>query len=233
MGCKFCLTGSLGLIRNLKAYEIADQIITVNRLLHPQKKITNIVFMGMGEPLANFDEVVEALWRIVRLVGISKRKVTLSTAGLIPKIALLAEKAPEVNLAISLNAATDAFRTEIMPVNKKYPLKSLIDACRKYPLSPQRRITFEYVLLAGVNDSPADARRLAKLVAGIPCKVNLIVYNAHDAAAYAAPGRDAVDAFQAILTEKQVTSIVRESRGGDVAAACGQLGNVIIGQGRV
>ena len=160
MGCKFCLTGKLGLIRNLKAFEIVDQVIAVNRLILP-RKITNIVLMGMGEPLANLDEVAAALWRITEYIGISKRRITLSTAGLVPGIALLADKAPEVNLAVSLNASSDKVRDEIMPVNKRHPLKSLIDACRKFPLGPQRKITFEYVLIGGVNDSAADAVRLA------------------------------------------------------------------------
>jgi 23S rRNA (adenine2503-C2)-methyltransferase len=151
MRCLFCLTGRCGLTRNLKAYEIVDQIIAVNRILEseavalfgkgeeggiPGKGITNIVFMGMGEPLSNFDEVVEALWRIVGFIGISKRKITLSTAGIVPGILLLPKKAPAINLAISLNATTDEVRNEIMPVNKRYPLKTLIAACRKYPLQP-------------------------------------------------------------------------------------------------
>jgi len=141
MGCGFCLTGIAGLVRNLKAHEIVDQIISANRLIAPAK-ITNIVLMGMGEPLANFDDVVEALWRITGLMGISKRRITLSTSGLVPKMLELPAKAPDVNLAISLNATTDEARSRIMPINKTYPIKELLDACRRYPLKPRRRITF-------------------------------------------------------------------------------------------
>jgi 23S rRNA (adenine2503-C2)-methyltransferase len=223
MGCKFCLTGGLGLIRNLRAYEIVDQIVSVNRTLLPQKKITNIVLMGMGEPLANFDEVVSALWKIISFIGISKRKITLSTSGLVPKIALLAEKAPEVNLAISLNAATDATRNRLMPVNKKYPLKSLLDACRRFPLSPQRRITFEYVLIDGTNDSTDDARRLAVLLRGIRCKINLIPVNPHGGNALKRPSDEKILRFRKILVENNMTALIRESRGQDILAACGQL----------
>ena len=176
MGCLFCQTARCGLVRNLKSHEIVDQIIAVNRIINPAK-VTNIVLMGMGEPLANFDEVVDALWIIVEFLGISKRKITLSTAGIVPKIFLLPQKAPEINLAISLNATTDEVRNEIMPVNKKYPIKSLIDACRKYPLQPGRSITFEYVMINGKNDSHEDAYRLVKLLSGIRCKVNLIPIN--------------------------------------------------------
>ena len=195
MGCKFCVTGKLGLKRNLKAYEIIDQIISVSKIIAPSvippsplyqrgvrmdsspSKITNIVFMGMGEPLHNFPEVLEALRRITDLLGFSKRKVTLSTAGIVPKIFELAEKAPRINLAISINATTDEIRNKIMPINQKYHLKELLNACRKFPLEPRRRITFEYVLLEGINDSKEDALRLINLLKGIKSKVNLIPYN--------------------------------------------------------
>lgn len=177
MGCKFCMTGKLGLKRNLKAYEIVDQIIAVSRIIAPLYKITNIVFMGMGEPLHNFEEVLEAIWRITSLMGFSKRKITISTAGIVPKIFELAERGPGINLAVSLNATTDEVRNNIMPINKKYPLKELINACRRFPLPPRRRITFEYVLLNGINDSKEDALRLVKLLKGIKSKVNLIPYN--------------------------------------------------------
>ncbi|HYQ47423.1 MAG TPA: 23S rRNA (adenine(2503)-C(2))-methyltransferase RlmN, partial [Thermodesulfovibrionales bacterium] len=136
MGCGFCLTGSMGIIRNLRAHEIVDQIISVNRLIAPGR-VTNIVFMGMGEPLANFDEVIEALWRITGLMGISKRRVTLSTSGIVPKMLELPAKAPDINLAVSLNATTDEVRSRIMPVNRTYPIKELLDACRRYPLRPR------------------------------------------------------------------------------------------------
>ena len=222
MGCVFCLTGTLGLARNLGSHEIVDQIISVNRLISPQE-ITNVVFMGMGEPLANFDEVVEALWRIVNLVGLSRRKITLSTSGLAPKITALAKKAPEINLAVSLNAATDTCRDKIMPVNRRYPLKVLLDACRRYPLSPRRRITFEYVLLSGINDSPEDARKLAGLLKGIRCKVNLIPLNPHRDSAFERPSDREILEFQEILLQRNLTALIRESKGSDILAACGQL----------
>ncbi|MDH4230409.1 MAG: 23S rRNA (adenine(2503)-C(2))-methyltransferase RlmN [Nitrospirota bacterium] len=222
MGCRFCLTGAAGLIRNLRAWEIVDQILSVNRLIAPEK-ISNIVLMGMGEPLANFDEVVEALKRIVLHIGISKRKITLSTAGLAPKILELPGKAPDVNLAVSLNATTDAVRDRIMPVNRKYPIKTLIEACRRFPLKPRRRITFEYVLIAGVNDSPEDARRLVRLLRGIRCKVNLIPFNPHEGSDLQRPSRFSVLAFQKILTDGNMTVLIRESKGQDILAACGQL----------
>lgn len=222
MGCCFCLTGRSGLTRNLKAWEIVDQILMVNRLIMPEK-ITNIVFMGMGEPLANFDEVVDALKRIISYIGISKRRITVSTAGLVPKILELSRKAPDVNLAISLNAATDAVRDRIMPINKKYPLRSLIEACRRYPLKPRRMITFEYVLIAGVNDSAQDARRLVMLLKGIRSKVNLIPLNPHEGSELQRPSDAAVLAFQKVLTDNNMTALIRESRGQDILAACGQL----------
>lgn len=222
MGCLFCFTGRSGLIRNLKAWEIIDQILSVNRLIMP-KKVTNIVFMGMGEPLANFDEVVEALKRIISYIGISKRKITLSTAGLASKILELPGKAPEVNLAISLNAATDAVRDRIMPINRKYPLRSLIEACRRFPLKPRRMITFEYVLIAGVNDSVQDARRLVRLLKGIRCKVNLIPLNPHEGSDLKRPSDSGILAFQKVLTDDNMTALIRESKGRDILAACGQL----------
>ena len=229
MGCKFCLTGSMGLIRNLDAGEIVDQVLSVNRLIGIAgatgvgRRVSNIVLMGMGEPLANFDHVVDALHRITGLIGISKRRITLSTAGLVPKIGMLCQQAPEVNLAISLNATTDAVRNEIMPVNKKYPIKALLDACRKYPLSPRRMITVEYVLIGNLNDSLADARRLVNLLRGIRCKINLIPFNPHAAAGMERPSEKRVLAFQEILTDHDLTALIRVSKGQDILAACGQL----------
>jgi len=222
MGCLFCQTARCGLVRNLKSYEIVDQIIAVNRIINPAK-VTNIVLMGMGEPLANFDEVVDALWIIVEFLGISKRKITLSTAGIVPNIFLLPQKAPEINLAISLNATTDEVRNEIMPVNKRYPIKSLIDACKKYPLQPGRRITFEYVMINGKNDSHEDAYRLVKLLSGIRCKVNLIPTNPYPGCELKRSPDEKIIAFQKILLKNNLRAFIRESRGQDILAACGQL----------
>jgi len=222
MGCRFCLTGKAGLTRNLRAWEIVEQILSVNRLIKPGK-ITNIVFMGMGEPLANFAEVVEALKRTIAYFGISKRRITLSTAGLAPKIPELPGKAPDVNLAISLNATTDAVRDRLMPVNKKYPLRTLLDACKRFPLRPRRLLTFEYVLIAGVNDSVEDGRRLVRLLRGLRCKVNLIPLNPHIGSDLRRPSEAAVLAFQKVLMDNNVTALIRESKGQDILAACGQL----------
>ncbi len=251
LGCVFCLTGKLGLIRNLKSYEIVDQIISVNRILSrgaiprrslspkgrkaglPEgkedfslKRITNIVLMGMGEPLANLDEVIEALWRIVLFIGISKRKITLSTAGLVPKMRLLAEKAPEINLAVSLNAASDAVRNMIMPVNRSYPLRSLIEACKRFPLQPRRRITFEYILMEGINDSTEDAELLVKLLRGIRCKINLIPLNPQEGSGLRRPSDRRILEFQNVLIKNNMTALIRESKGQDILAACGQLRGV-------
>lgn len=222
MACRFCLTGELKLTRNLEAHEIVDQVISVSRIIEPGQ-ITNIVLMGMGEPLANFDEVVEALRRMTELMRISKRRITLSTAGIAPKISELAEKAPRVNLAISLNATTDELRNKLMPVNKKYPLKILLDACRRFPLEPRRRITFEYVMLDGINDSPEDAKRLIRILKGIRCKINLIPFNSYEGAEFKRPGDEKVINFQKILLDNNFTVLIRKSKGQDIRAACGQL----------
>ena len=247
MGCKFCLTGKIGLRRNLKAFEIIDQIISVSRNLIPPHpplvkggqrelslvksgrgdfsllKITNIVLMGMGEPLANFDEVVEALWRMTEFMGISKRRITLSTAGVVPKILKLSDKAPHVNLAISLNATTDEVRNRLMPLNKKYPSKNLLDACKRFPLEPRRKITFEYVMFDGVNDTMDDARRLVKLLKGIRCKVNLIPFNPYEGSEFSRPSDEKVLRFQKVLVNGGLTALIRKSKGQDILAACGQL----------
>jgi 23S rRNA (adenine2503-C2)-methyltransferase len=222
LGCLFCLTGKGGFIRNLKAHEIVDQIIAVNRTIQ-NNKITNIVFMGMGEPLMNFDNVVEALRRIVDFIGISKRKITLSTAGIVSKMLLLPRKAPEVNLAVSLNAATDEVRNKIMPVNKQYSLAALIEACRRYPLKPGRRITVEYVMIDGLNDSLDDAKRLIALLKGLKCKLNLIPLNPHQGDSLKRPSQEKVLAFQKMLFHHNRRAMIRESRGQDILAACGQL----------
>jgi len=225
--CRFCLTARSGFIRDLKAHEITDQVLEVSRLLRTERSrgITNIVLMGMGEPLANFDEVVRALRTITsdKGLGISPRRVTVSTSGLIPEIKRLGAAGLKVNLAVSLNAASDDVRDRTMPVNKRYPMRDLLAACRHFPLEPRRRITFEYVLLRGVNDSPEDALRLAKLLRGIKCKVNLIPFNPFPGSEFQRPDDAAVRRFQKILLDHRYTAPVRESRGRDISAACGQL----------
>lgn len=222
MGCRFCLTGTLGLRRNLKPHEIADQVISANRLIAP-RRITNIVLMGMGEPLANFDNVCKTLWLAAEYMNISAKRITLSTSGIAPKICELPKSAPLVNLAISLNATTDGVRDLIMPVNKIYPLRVLLDACRKFPLRKRSRITFEYVLLEGLNDTREDAKRLVKLLKGIPSKINLIPYNPCEGAEFKRPEDSRVAAFQDILLDSKMTALIRKSKGRDILAACGQL----------
>jgi len=224
-GCAFCATAVLGLKRNLSASEIVDQILEAIRSLSGEQRLTHIVLMGMGEPLANYANTLRALeivtdgeWGL----GLSPRRVTLSSVGLVPQIEkLMAET--RVNLAISLHAATDELRGELMPVNRKYSLKQLIDCCRALPLPRRKRITFEYVLLRGVNDSPQDARNLVKLLKGIPCKVNVIPFNPYPESAFQRPSADEIARFQAVLDDAGLQINIRRPRGDDIQAACGQL----------
>ncbi len=222
LGCRFCLTGKIGFRRNLKAYEIVDQFISVQRIIEP-RKITNLVLMGMGEPLLNLDEVAEAIKRITEYMRFSRRRITLSTAGIVPGIRRLPEVAPLVNLAISLNATTDRVRDQIMPINKQYPISELLKACREFPLEPRKRITFEYVLLKGINDTLEDAERLVRLLKGIPSKVNLIPFNPYQGAEFQKPEDERVLRFQDVLLRGGLTALIRKSRGSDILAACGQL----------
>jgi len=225
--CRFCLTGQGGFTRNLVFSEIVDQVLSVSRILRDEGAggITNIVLMGMGEPLANLDEVIKAIRVITsdRALGFSGRRLTLSTDGLVPEMDALGRADVKVNLAVSLNATTDETRDRIMPVNRRYPLKDLLAACRRFPLDPRRRITFEYVLLRGVNDSEDDALRLTRLLRGIRCKVNLIPFNPFPGSEFKRPEDAAVKRFQKILQDHHYTALVRESRGRDISAACGQL----------
>ena len=223
MGCRFCLTGKGGLKRNLEAHEIVDQALAVKGLLN--KRITNIVLMGMGEPLANYDNTIAALKILLdeKALNFSSRKVTLSTAGLIPQIDKLGKEGVKVNLAISLNAATDDVRNKIMPINKKYPIKELIACCKRFPLPKRRRITFEYVMLKDINDTKEDAERLCKLLKGVPCKVNLIPFNEYEGCEFKKPDEKSVERFREILIEHHIMSITRKSKGAEISAACGQL----------
>ncbi len=223
-GCRFCLTAQQGWRRHLRPAEIVNQILAVRSLIPAKPAITNLVFMGMGEPLANFDNVVKAL-TIIRApwgLNFSARRVTVSTVGLAPLIPALGQ-AVQVNLAVSLNAPNDALRAQLMPVARRYPLAEVLAACRAFPLPPHRRITFSYVLLRGVNDAPAQARELAHLLRGLKAKINLIPFNPHPRLPFQAPEEDAVLAFQDILIRAHYTTLIRESRGADISAACGQL----------
>jgi 23S rRNA (adenine2503-C2)-methyltransferase len=225
MACAFCLTGKMGLVRNLTAGEIAGQVRVLANSLDMRDKKFNIVLMGMGEPLHNYDETMRALRILADENGfdMSARRITLSTVGLLPALARLAREEVMPNLAISLHAPTDLQRGELVPINKKYGVAEIINACRQFPLNRRSRITFEYVLLAGVNDSPQDARRLAKLVAGLKSKVNVIPLNAAAGIPFERPSDEAIDRFAKIVADHGVTVSVRKSRGRDIRAACGQL----------
>ena len=226
MGCRFCLTGTMGFKRNLTAAEMVNQIHFVMEELYRQDKgrLNNLVFMGMGEPLANFDNLITALDILLdpRGLNFSDRKVTVSTCGLVPKMAELGARTT-VNLAISLHAADEQTRSQLMPVNATYPLASLLEACRLYPLPKRRRIMIEYVMIKGCNDSPAAARKLVKILHGIPCKINLLPFNECPALPFHCPSRATIEAFQSILLQADLTVMIRESRGADISAACGQL----------
>jgi 23S rRNA (adenine2503-C2)-methyltransferase len=225
MGCAFCLTGKMGLVRHLTASEIVGQVRVLAGALDLLDKPFNIVLMGMGEPLHNYDQTMRALTMLheAQGLGVSPRRVTLSTVGIVPMLEKLGREPLMPNLAISLHATTEAQRTAIVPPTRKYSLADIIETCRRLPIGKRSRITFEYVLLAGVNDSPEDARRLVKLLAGLKAKVNLIPLNAAPGIPFERPEDEAVDRFARILAEKQMTVSVRKSRGRDIRAACGQL----------
>ncbi|HKN88158.1 MAG TPA: 23S rRNA (adenine(2503)-C(2))-methyltransferase RlmN [Nitrospiraceae bacterium] len=228
LDCRFCLTATMGLKRNLHAHEIVDQVMTVQDHLEPGERLTSLVLMGMGEPLANFEAVADAIARITNSewgLGIPARRITLSTAGLASRLRDVA--ALGINLAISLNATTNAQRDLLMPIaNRLHPLNRLLDACRKYPLAPHRRLTFEYVLLDGVNDTEQDAKRLVKLLNGIRCKVNLISFNEFSGNAFRRPDDAMVLQFQKVLRHASLDVFIRKSKGRDVLGACGQLGEL-------
>ena len=226
MGCVFCASGVAGLKRSLSTAEIVSQVLVGRAALAPTEQLRNVVFMGMGEPLHNYDAVARALVLLTHSDGIalSKRRVTVSTSGLVPEIERLGrEFGGQVRLAISLHSADNDRRSEIMPINRKYPLPVLMKALRAYPLPKRARITFEYTLIAGVNDSPAEADALAKLVRGIPAKMNLIPMNPISDSPLAAPDPKAILAFQTRLRDHGLSTTIRTQRGDDIAAACGQL----------
>jgi 23S rRNA (adenine2503-C2)-methyltransferase len=225
MACAFCLTGKMGLVRNLSAGEIVGQVRVLAQATGLAGSPFNIVLMGMGEPLHNYDATMKALRMMADESGLAvhPRRVTLSTVGLVPAIERLAAEPLMPNLAISLHATTDDQRSRIVPINKKYSLEQLIDVCRRFPLAKRRRITFEYVLLNAVNDTPEDARRLARLVSGLKAKVNLLPLNEAAGIAFTRPSDERVNAFAKILADRGVTVSVRKSRGRDIRAACGQL----------
>ncbi|HMA68088.1 MAG TPA: 23S rRNA (adenine(2503)-C(2))-methyltransferase RlmN [Desulfosalsimonadaceae bacterium] len=226
MGCRFCLTGKNGLTRNLGKAEILDQVLGVlDDLPQERMPLTNIVLMGMGEPLANYENVRQAIDILTdNQVGLqlSHRRITLSTAGIVPRLYDLARDT-NIRLAVSLNAGDNETRSMLMPINRKYPLEELIAACAAYPLSSRDKITFEYILIKDVNDRAEDARRLARLLRPVRCKINLIPFNEHPECQFRRPETAAIEAFQQELLQRNYTASIRWSKGADISAACGQL----------
>ncbi len=233
VNCQFCLTAKLGLQRNLSAGEIAGQVVAAldRHSVEMGKDRVNLVFMGMGEPLLNYDNFMAAVRLLVEEVGISPQRMTVSTSGIVPGIERFAEEPPEVRpkLAISLNAPNDVIRSEVMPINRKWPIEAVVDAVRQVRLRSRERITFEYVLLGGVTDRPEHAREVARLVrrTGLPTKVNLIAWNPGPGIGYEMPKVEAVDAFRRSLAAEGVPVYLRRPRGRDIFAACGQLKRTI------
>jgi len=227
MGCRFCITAKQGLKRNLTSGEILDQVIQVKRSMEDPDRITNVVLMGMGEPLANYEAAIKAMGNLISEDGMnfSHRKITISTCGLAPEIRRLGRDIT-VNFAVSINAADDKTRSFLMPVNRKYPLKSLISACREFPLPNRRMITFEYILIKGINDCDEDAMNLIKLLSGLRAKINLIPLNSHPGLDIFPPPMERTLRFQETLIKNHFTAIIRKSKGQDISAACGQLSGV-------
>jgi 23S rRNA (adenine2503-C2)-methyltransferase len=225
LACTFCSTAQQGFNRNLTTAEIIGQVIVAQKRLGTEKKITNVVMMGMGEPLLNFDNVVAAVNLMMDdfTFGLSKRRVTISTSGVVPAMYRLTQVC-DVSLAVSLHAVTDELRDKLVPINKKYPLKELMEACRdNAKIAPRRTITFEYVMLEGINDSMQDARGLIKLLKTVPSKLNLIPFNPFPNNAYRCSSSDTIHRFKTVLNDAGVVTTVRKTRGEDIDAACGQL----------
>ncbi len=225
MGCQFCMTAKSGLIRNLSQAEIINQVLGTLKDVTGEKRLTNIVLMGMGEPLANYENVIRAI-RILTDndsgLQFSTRRVTLSTCGLINRFDELGRDT-KINLAISLNATDNQTRSRLMPINKRYPLEELIDACARYRMAPRNKITFEYILIQGINDSIEDAHRLTTLLKPVKAKINLIPFNEHPGSEFKRPEESVILKFQEVLHQKNYTAIIRRSKGRDISAACGQL----------
>lgn len=228
MDCKFCLTARNGFKRNLNPSEITGQLITLRNETPEGPGIKNLVMMGMGEPLANYDNVLKAIKNLTCDfgMGFSNRKITVSTCGLAPQIIKLGKDIC-INLAVSLNAHNNETRNKLMPINKKYPLEVLLDACRQYPMPGRRLLTFEYILIDGINSSVQDARKLAALLKGQRCKLNLIVFNDYPETSFKSPSKKTVEAFQQTLIDNHYTTMLRKSKGSDILAACGQLSGAV------
>ncbi len=232
MNCSFCLTATMGFSRNLNPSEIVNQVVAVGDFLRNEPKgkligpdrVTNIVFMGMGEPLNNLDNLIKSISILTEQRGLdmTNRRITVSTCGIVPKMERLGLET-DVNLAISLHAVNDKTRDLLMPVNDRYSLEDLLEACRTYPMAKRKRIMFEYILLKDINDSDDDARELAKILRDIPCKINLLPYNESPGIPYKSPSRNRLFAFQKIVRDNGYSVFIRSSRGEDISAACGQL----------
>lgn len=227
MGCEFCLTGGMGFKRNLTPGEIVGQVVRVRDWLYDddsEPALNNLVFMGMGEPLANFDNLLVALEILTDQVGLnfSDRRITVSTCGLVPKIIELGQRT-KANLAVSLHSVDDSVRSNLMPINNKYPVAELLVACRNFPMPKRKRIMFEYILIKDLNDSVSDAENLAEKLRDIPCKINLLPYNETEALSFQRPSDEKIELFQKTLWKTGYTVLVRSSRGSDISAACGQL----------
>lgn len=227
MGCLFCQTGGMGFKRNLKPSEMVNQVCTVRNWLKKEgrKRVNNLVFMGMGEPLANLDNLLVALSILTEQKGLdfASRRITISTSGMVPQMIEFGKKS-DANLAVSLHAVDDKTRSMLMPINKKYPIKELLQACREYNMKKRQRIMFEYIMLDGINDSDETAEKLAAMLRGIPCKINLLGMNeGEEICEYRSSSRDRIIRFQDILRKHGYTVFVRQSRGADISAACGQL----------
>jgi len=225
LNCIFCATGSMGFERNLTAGEIVDQIICAKKFLREDERITNLVVMGMGEPLLNYENTLKAIRMIRSELGlsISAKRITLSTAGIVPQIYKLADEGLRMKLALSLNAPDDELRKKLMPITKKYPLSEVLEALKYYAEKTDTRITFEYVLIKDINDSKEHALELAKLVRGIPCKINLIPYNPVKNCPFEKPDEETLQKFRDILYPRAPAVTLRKSKGEDIQAACGQL----------
>src|SRR5271170_7077074 len=229
--CQFCLTALLGVKRNLTAGEICSQVCAVlkDQNVSPPEDRINLVFMGMGEPFLNYENFTKAARLLVEGVGIAERRMTVSTAGIVPRIHDFAGEKVRLKLAISLNASNDALRTELMPLNRKWNLEMLLAAAKEFPLRTREYITFEYVLLGGENDAPEHAREAAELLRGLRCKVNLIALNPGPGIDFTSPGEERVAAFQRTLRDAGIPAFVRRPRGRDIYAACGQLKRTVEG----
>jgi len=224
-GCAFCATGMIGLIRNLTAAEIIDQLMFIEVDLGGGKQASNVVLMGMGEPFANYEQTVKALRLMTASEGlmVAQRKITVSTSGLAPQIRRFADEGLKVGLAISLNATTDDMRNKLMPINRKYPISEVLEAAREWAIKVKQRITIEYVLIRDINDSAEDAKRLCKMLRNIPSKLNLIAFNEVEGLDFKSPAPERVEEFRQIMADGCYVAPIRASKGGDITAACGQL----------